>query len=219
MIKDLPSKKILWWFDHSERYADFNDYISVYDKYYVVEEGLGHPNMTIGIDPDIHRRIENDEEKYKCDVIFAGTAHPTRSQVVIDTTYMMPWTTKIWGNSWNPKTPNWVGPAIYFDELFRAYSASKLVLNKHYFPGITPNMRAIEAPASGTAMISDTGIGIEHALRKDKEYISYKDTKDAKRLIVKYLEDVDEREKIAKAGKRKVFIKHLLKDKLAEMLK
>lgn len=218
-IKDIPAKKILWWLDSATRYADFEDCVEAYDKYYVIEEGWGHPWMAIGIDPSLHRRIETDEEKYKSDVIFAGTAHPKRSKAVVKITQNMPWITKIWGNAWHPQTPNWQGNAIYWDELYKAYSGAKIILNAHYIKGITPNMRSIEAPASGTMMLSDSGKGLEKCLRKGKEYVAYDSAKEAKRLILKYLEDEKEREKIAKAGQRKVYRRHLLSMKLEKMFK
>jgi len=219
VIKDIPAKKVLWWFDSPLRYSDFDDYIDVYDKYYVVEEGWGHPWMATGIDSDIHRRIETTDEKYKSDLVFCGTSHPERSKRIINIMRNMPWTSKIWGNSWSKKTPNWAGNAIYWDELYKAYSSSKLILNAHYVRGKTPNMRSIEAPASRTALISDTGTGLEKCLVKGKEYIAYDTIKEAKRLILKYLEDEEEREEIARAGQQKVYKRHLLKDKLVELLK
>ncbi len=217
VIRRQPCLKILWWFDNTTRFTDFDDYIEVYDKYYVVEEGQGHPWMTIGIDPDVHRPILPTHDIQRCDVIFAGTAHPERSERVFKIFQNLPCKTAIWGNSW-ASNPHFRGSATYFEGLMRIYTGAKIILNNHYVKGITPNMRSIEAPASGTLMISDTGNGLEQCLNKGAEYIAYDSIKEARYLIMKYLEEEEEREKIAKEGYRRIHKDHLLKDKLEVML-
>ncbi len=217
IIEKQPCLKILWWLDNATRFLDFEDYIDVYDKYYIAEEGQGHPWMSIGIDPDLHRPILPTRDIQRCDVVFAGTAHPERSERVIKTFQNLPCETAIWGNSWKTNS-HLRGSATYFEGLMQIYTGAKIVLNNHYVKGITPNMRSIEAPASGTLMISDTGNGIEQCLNKGTEYIAYDSIKEARYLIMKYLEEEEEREKIAKEGYRRIHEDHLLKDKLEGML-
>jgi len=219
VIAEIPAKKVLWWFDLVYRYGDFEKYIDVYDKYYVVEEGQGYPWMATGIDPDIHKRIETDDEYYHSDVVFVGTGHRKRTIKISEILSNLPWNAKIWGNNYNPDTPNWIGEAMYWDKCMMAHSNAKISLNAHYIEGLTPNMRAIEVPTTATLMISDTGAGLEQCLDKGKEYVAYDTTLEAKRLIMKYLEDEDERREIGLAGQRKVYKKHLLRDKLEMMFK
>lgn len=219
IIEDIAPKTILWWLDNVTRYSDFEEYRQVYDKYYVIEAGQGHPWMPIGIDPEIHKPIPNDKEKWQSDVVFAGTGHPRRTPRIMRIVGNMPWNTKIWGNSWNPDTQFYQGEAIYWDKLMMAYTNSKIILNNHYEKGITPNMRTIEGPASGAVLLSDTGEGINECLEPGKEYIPYDGLVDAKRQIAKYLEEKEEREKIARAGYERVINNHLLIDKLEEMFR
>jgi len=217
VIEKQPCLKILWWFDNATRFSDFEDYIDVYDKYYVVEDGQGHPWMPIGIDPEIHRPVAPTKDIQRCDVIFAGTAHPGRNKTILKIFQNLPCQTAIWGNGWKPN-PHLRGPATYFEGLMQIYTGAKIILNNHYVKGITPNMRSIEAPASGTLMISDTGNGLEQCLNRGTEYISYDSIKEARYLIMKYLEEGEEREKIAKEGYRRIQKDHLLSEKLETML-
>jgi len=220
-IKNAGGKKVLWWLDNITRFTDFEDYIDVYDKYYVIEEGQGHPWMPIGIDPDIHRPQLTNDEKFKSDLIFVGTGHGKRVQRVESILRNYPYNVKLWGNNWyNLQDKSlWTGNAIYFGDLYKAYTMSSLILNVHYYPGITPNMRTIEAPASGTAMLSDTGVGINACLKPDKEYIPYESVKEARYLIYKYLEEPESLYSIGENGMKRVNKDHLLKDKLKEMIK
>ena len=217
-IKDQAGLKVVWWLDNTTRFVDFQDYIDVYDKYYVIEEGQGHPWMPIGIDPTLHRPFPPDTPEQSSDVVFAGTAHPKRSARIGEILRRLPCAVALWGNNWPPGFPYQRGEAIYWRELMKVYTGSKIILNNHYYPGITPNMRSIEAPASGTMMLSDTGVGLETCLKKGKEYVAYESVKEARYLIAKYLEDVPAREKIAKAGYRRVHKDHLLIDKLEVMI-
>jgi len=217
VIERQPCPKILWWFDNVTRFVDFEDYIAVYDKYYVVEEGQGHPWMSIGIDPEVHRPVAPTNDIQRCDVIFAGTAHPRRNKTILKIFQNLPCQTAIWGNNWT-SNPHFRGPATYFEGLMQICTGAKIILNNHYAKGITPNMRSIEAPASGTLMISDTGNGLEQCLNKGTEYISYDSVKEARYLIMKYLEEEEEREKIAKEGYRRIHKDHLLSEKLEKML-
>lgn len=222
VIKDQSAHKVVWWLDNASRFADFHDYIDAYDKYYVIEASQGHPWMAIGIDPEIHKPIPHRISDLRSDVCFIGTAHPKRSKRVIDILQHLPFDAKIWGNSWNINEPDvaslWKGGAIYFDNLYRAYTTTKLILNVHYYPGITPNMRTIEAPASGTPMLSDTGEGIDECLVAGVEYIPYEGTQEARYLIRKYMEEPEARKEIGEAGRRRILKDHLLTDKLMKMI-
>lgn len=217
VIKKQPCLKILWWLDNATRFSDLEDYIDAYDKYYVAEEGQGHPWMPIGIDPEIHRPVAPTKDIQRCDVIFAGTAHPGRNKTILKIFRNLPCQTAIWGNEWEAN-PHLRGSASYFHGLMQLYTGAKIILNNHYVKGTTPNMRSIEAPASGTLMISDTGNGLEQCLNKGTEYISYDSIKEARYLIMKYLEEGEEREKIAKGGYRRIHADHLLSGKLETML-
>ena len=219
VIKDQPAIKINWWLDNVTRYTDFEEYIDAYDKYWVIEASQGHPWMAIGVDPDIHRP-QPYVEKYETDVLFAGTGHPKRTAKVEAVLRNMPFKTGIIGNSWENLQDKslWIRKAVYFQELYQHYFGSKIILNVHYYPGITPNMRSIEAPASSRPMLSDTGEGLEECLTPGVEFIPYNNTKEARYLIRKYMEEEEERNKIGVAGQRKVYIKHNIKDKLRVML-
>jgi len=218
-IESLNGEKILWWFDSAIRYSDFEEHAAVYDKCWVVEEGQGYPWMPIVIDLDIHHPIQTDDPAFKSDCTFIGTGHPKRIMKVIKMTHNLPYDIKIWGNDWYEGTPNHVGKAIYWDNLMKAYAGSKIILNAHYIPGITPNMRAIEAPASGTMVLSDTGPGLEQCFKKGTEYVPYNTIKEARQMIRKYMEEPEEREKIGLAGYKRVIKDHLLKYRIEEMFK
>jgi len=220
LIKEQSAYKINWWMDNAKRFSDFPEYYDAYDKMYLIEEGQGYDWMSIGIDPYVHKPtpLKEGDEHLKSQVVFAGTAHVGRSDRVYKCLIGLPYDIAIWGNNW-PNIPFYKGHAIYFYELMKAYSAADMILNAHYFKGVTPNMRTIEATCTGTTMISDTGAGIEQILKKGTEYIPYDTPSEARYLIGKYMNEPEERDKIGQAALKRVYKDHLLKDKLAEMIK
>jgi glycosyltransferase involved in cell wall biosynthesis len=219
IIANAPFKTVNWWLDHYQRYSDFHKYYEAYDKTYLCESDQGYDWMSIGIDPELHKPTPSEVPEFQSDVVFAGTAHTRRTANIVNILRNMPWDSKIWGNGWNKDIPIWQGRAAYWQELMAIYTNSKIVLNSHYHKGITPNMRCIEAPAAGTMMLSDTGSGLESVLKMGTEYVPYSSTREAKQMIAKYLEETDEREKIAHAGYERVISDHLLINKLEAMFK
>ena len=220
LIKESSALTVNWWLDNAKRFSDFRDYYKVYDKMYLIEEGQGYDWMAIGIDPEMHKPtpLEEGDEHLVSDVVFAGTAHFGRSDRIYKSFLGLPHNIAIWGNDW-PPIPHVKGRAIYFYDLMKAYTASKLIFNAHYYKGITPNMRCIEATCTGTTMMSDTGRGINKILKKGKEYIPYDSPVEARYLINKYMEEPEARDKIGQAALKRVYKDHLLKDKLEEMMK
>ena len=218
IIKKQTAKKVLWWTDSIKRYADFQEYVDSVDKAYCLEEGQNFPWMPTGIDEYFHKPYHVDNPLSKSDVIFIGTGHYFRTNEILRIfTGLTDYNLAIWGNAW-PKNPYQRGKAIYQLDTMAVYTEAKIILNKHYIPGITPNMRAFEAPASGTMVLSDTGKGLEECFKEGKEFVAYKDERDARYLIRKYLEDEDERLKIAKAGFDRVRKDHQLSDRMVKML-
>ena len=219
VIKEQSAIKINWWLDNVTRFTDFEKYIDAYDKYWVIEASQGHPWMAIGVDPEIHRP-QPYTEKYESDIIFAGTGHPKRTAKIEKILRNLPFKTTIIGNSWeNLNDKNlWKRKAVYFQELYKHYYGSQLILNVHYYPGITPNMRSIEAPASSRPMISDTGEGLEKCLTPGIDYIPYDTVQEARYLIRKYMEEPEERQKIGVSGQRKVYKDFSIKNILKKMI-
>ena len=222
-IKDKPAMKINWWLDNFKRYSETLRILNNYDKYFLSESNQGHPWLPIGIHPAVHKPMASDNPIYKNDVIFAGTAHLDRGLRIIKIMRNLPYKMKIFGNAWGSEGDffgiNVHGKAIYWDELMKAYTMSHIILNNHYEETITPNMRAIEAPASGTAMLSDTGKGIKECLREGEEFIPYKDTREARYLICKYMEEPEELYRIGENGYRRIRKDHLIHDKIKVLLK
>jgi len=118
----------------------------------------------------------------------------------------------------------YAGKAVYGDEMLYEYRKSKIGLNIHQDYSISKtkklgaNMRTFEIPASGCFQIVDYRDNIDELFEIGKEIVCFRDTKDLIDKMEYYLENGDEREKIAEAGRRRVLRDHLYTERMREML-
>jgi len=105
-----------------------------------------------------------DEEKYSSDVCFVGTWEPSREAWLSAIAQHMPTINlAIWGNQWKEKlSPTNMlhkhlrGPAIYGDDMIKAFRLSKIVLNFIRQQNMTShNMRTCEVPASKAFLLTE----------------------------------------------------------------
>jgi spore maturation protein CgeB len=96
---------------------------------------------------------------------------------------------------------NAVEKPVFLNELLEVFAESKIVINAHsdiagQYKG---NMRVFEALGTGSFMLSDKGIYPEFLI-DGEDFVSYANINDLLDKVEYYLENEDEREKIAKHG-------------------
>lgn len=142
----------------------------------------------VGYDPSTHYWDGKGLPK-TTDVCFIGTCHrPSREWIT-----HIP-NIEIYGNDWDA-----LRYPIYNVEKRRQVYQTKVNINQH-IPHDTVNMRQFEVTAMHGFLLSDTAWPFEDG----KEIATYKDPKDCKKQVAYWLEEEDEREKIAEAGHKAV---------------
>jgi hypothetical protein len=185
------------------------------DKY----RRLGFRNvhhMFEGVDPAIHRHIEEDIPAYKCQVAFAGTNKAGRERflrAVMKAGLQL----KIWGTRW-PKDMPVAGEFIGGDDFAR------LCFNAHIVLGINDNnripdyfsLRTAQTLASRGFHITSYVPGLEKWFEngkhldwfkiKQKKFLPWQyDYSDCISLIHHYLERPEERRRIAVEGQKHIY--------------
>ncbi|MBI5477139.1 MAG: glycosyltransferase [Ignavibacteriales bacterium] len=105
---------------------------------------------------------------------------------------------------------------VYLDEMAKIYSQSKIVLNISAREDL--NMRAFEAMCSGALLITqriDAGI---HDLFIEGKHFAFHDIYDAEKVIKYYLDNPDERKKIAMAGREEVIKSNKYSDRVKRII-
>ena len=149
--------------------------------------GPHHELLFVANSRMVHRRIVDD---------LAGTSHDLA----------------IYGSNWTPELvdPRFVkGDVVGSADLARYYGAADIVLNDHWddmlAEGFISN-RIYDALASGAFVISDACLGID--VEFDGAVPTYRTRAELEELIARYLEDPDERRRLAARGRDIVLDRH-----------
>jgi len=157
--------------------------------------------LPVAFDPETHY-WDGEKEQKTIDVCFIGTAHPSRMWMANER--MM-----IYGNDWGP-----FHEPIYGERKRKEIKHVKINLNAH-FPGDTVNMRQFEILAMHGFLLTDSGWSFI-----DGKEVAVYDGKplDYRKQVAYWLEDENERERIAEAGYKAVQ-PHTYKERAKELLK
>ena len=212
------SRKILWFPDEPYRYAFYERLAAAFDEVYNFLFGCGAEMLAPAIYPPVHREVKlKGEEKWRfsCDCVFVGTGHPRRRKQIRELMHGLKVKMKIWGNDWPAEFK--AGPPQYYLNLSKAISGAKVVFNTHYAEH-TPNQRCFEATACRRLLISDSSEGLEKCFKPGREFIPYSSIREAWELIEFYVENEEERNRIAEAGWKRCLRDHTLEKRLREIL-
>jgi spore maturation protein CgeB len=213
-----------------------NEYDSffIFDPYYVPKlKETGQENafyLPCSVDPELYREeIPAERRNYSEDVSFIGSHEPKRQETL---EHLRDFNLSIWGYRWphiskeSPLFKHVKRETIRFDrslEDLKAYcrtmNESKINLNihsNHSRAGL--NWRAFEVPATKSFMLCDYLSETDNLFRQGKEIVTYRSIEELKELIPYYLDNQEEREKIALAGHKRVVRDHTFKNRIKEAL-
>lgn len=168
---------------------------------------LGTPRVIVlpisAIDPMIHfpRPVKRD-----LDVVFAGTVNPERTAFLKKLRTLLP-----------PSVSLTVKQFIWEEEYATILSRAKIALNPlRSSMKQGANLRLFEIPAFGALELASHSNS--SWLTPGKEVISYQSARDAAAKILYFLKHSKEREKIARAGRTRVFREHTFVHRFKKIL-
>jgi glycosyltransferase involved in cell wall biosynthesis len=171
-------------------------------------------------DPELFYHEYNSD--YDHELLFVGLYRPGNRKIIED---IIP-TDKdlaIYGPCWQYSTLDkryWINNYIPNNELRKAYSSCKILLNDHWKDmkekGFISN-RLFDGFASGAFIISDNVKGASDIF--GDLLVTYKSPDELKNLVDKYLENDDERIKKAQQGMRLIDKHHTYQNRVQDMLK
>jgi spore maturation protein CgeB len=233
-IKDKGILTICWWlndpFDLAYKYIPIHlyDYAFTNSKgTYAVYKHYGAKNihyLPVGIDPKVHRPLENIIKKY--DVVFAGDWHPIREEVIKKLTnhhniaIVGPWKAQISKNS--PLHPFFIRQGYFTPvEMAEVFNQARIVFNLHtwynrWTYGVNP--RLFEACGCKAFQICDNKDEIEDLYLRGKEIILYQDVEEISELFTYYLDNEAQRNDIANQGFIRTRKDHTYVHRMQELL-
>lgn len=182
--------------------------------------------------PATHKPLElteREREYYGSDISFMGAGYPNRRQFfrgLLDRDF------KIWGTEWELETE--VGKIVQNkntrlspEEYIKIFCASKINLNLHSSTmqeGIDPvsdfvNPRVFEVSACGGFSIVDARDELAQLMEPGKEIETFSNLPELREKLDYYLARPEERQKIARAGRKRVLEEHTFERRMEELLK
>ena len=213
-----------WIADDPFAYPNIKNSLMYYDMNFVCDTGhlkalknSGLKNaiyLPLYIVPEVSNKIQlsiRDKKKYEADIVFAGTWHLAREEVLGQ---LLDYDLKIRGNGWhvNSRIPKrYLEPEVSFHELNKIYNSCKIVLNIHHPQSINgPNFRTFEAMGSSAFLLVERKKDISSMFVEAEELDLYEDVNELRCKIDYYLVRENERKRIAHKGFRKVHRFHTL---------
>ena len=101
------------------------------------------------------------------------------------------------------------------------FNKSRININihaPHSIQGV--NIRTFEIPACNSFQLCDNFSEMPSLFREGKEIVCYNDTKELKELVDHFLckDNVEERDRITKAGHKRVLAEHTVKHRIQKIL-
>jgi hypothetical protein len=214
-IQDLPIPTACYLIDvhlggWRHQVARFFDAVFIAQKDYLdtFRRAVGHNQvywLPLAAAPDVH--YQHDLPRIY-DVGFVGnvarahrkTARARRLELISQRFRVNDWT--------RPYTPEQVG---------QVYSQSRIVFNTSIAGDVT--MRVFEGTACGALVLTDSvANGLDELFEIGKEIVTYQDDADLLRKLASFVEQNDERESIARAGRKRTLAQHTYTHRAQMML-
>jgi spore maturation protein CgeB len=185
-------------------------------------------------DPDYHKPIaliNSEKNEYSYDVCFVGSGwkdlYPYRIRLLEGLTNFK---LGIWGPGWetlssmSPLKKIVNGGQLRTAEWVKLFSTSKIVFHSHFqdplklVPNYQVNPRVFEALACGSFLLVDDQKDISYFFKNGEHLVIYKNINDLRAKVAYYLNNDDERKRIADSGRKEVLEKHTYKHRVRDII-
>ncbi len=232
-----------FWFVEDFRVMNYWQRVApVYDYFFTIQRGpfldmlesAGARNaayLPLAASVDTHRAIQlgrDEMDLYGSDVSFVGAGYSNRRSFfegLIDFDF------KIWGNEWDLASPlgrciQRSGARIDTEETVKIFNATKINVNLHsssYHSGVNPygdfvNPRTFEIAACEGFQLVDRRSEMSELFTIGEEIVCFEDIGDLRRKIRYYLDNPEERRRIARKGCDRVRRDHTYELRMKSML-
>jgi len=195
---------------HKNIIKDF-DYIFVAMKDYINSYKEIHNNvfwLPLAADPEIHKNYHVDK---LFDIGYVGGINSTPSKMYKDKMRLLNYLSKRYNTLFVSD--------VWGENVGKVYSLSKIGFNRSITGAPQLPMRVFEVMSCGTMLLTDRlGNGLEELFANEKHLVLYETRDELDELVQYYLENEEEREKIARVGQKEVHEKHTYDIRMHTML-
>ena len=244
-LEHLRQKKVntAYWFVEDFRLMEYwKNIAGYYDFFFTIQKGqfftelqragiTNYHYLPMAACPDNHKpvRLSDEEMKYYgSDLSFVGAGYYNRRHFMRG---LLDFDIKIWGSDWDLHSDlahcvQRGGAWIDTDEIVKIFNASGININLHsstYHKGINPcgdfiNPRTFEIIACGGFQLADRRLALEGLFEEGQDIIVFEDLQDLRSKVAYYLDNPEERKRIAWRGRQRVLREHTYENRMGEML-
>ncbi len=243
-IKSITSSPhVIWCYDSPFRYKNILNSAKLYDYFYTFEPSdvsklkkykVEAKVLPMAYDPDCYFKLKGDIEQ-SIDISFIGNLYPARKELLDNVCSLNEnLNLQIWSRCWT-----WYNPLSYYNykvktqklsskinnydidynRINNIYNQSKICLNMHHSQSLEGlNPRTFEILGSGGFELIDYKASLNDLFEIGTEIECYSTEKELFDKINYYIENGDEREKIAKRGQKRVYRDHTYVNRVQRML-
>jgi spore maturation protein CgeB len=186
--------------------------------------------LPMACDPQVHRPVDlsaEERRRFGSDVVFVGSYYPRRAELLRG---LVRCGLSVWGPGWDalaagdPLRACIRGPGLGPESWVRIYSAAEVILSIHYrsdddrFPVFQASPRVFEAMACGAFVLTDRQKDVLELFKDGEHLASFSGGSDLERQVLYYLNHVEERRQIAKAGRLEVQRHHTYAHRVGKLL-
>lgn len=236
-IKQISNAKIVNWLlddPYKQGWMNVIKSMSLYDIIFTYEQAhikkfkeMGSPSvdyLPCACDPDIHRTFsltEREKNELKSELCFIGAVTLKRAEIL---NALTEFELGIWTYGKLRMEKDSIFMKHYrgfaWGELSsKIFNAAKIVFNIHHPQSILAvNMRTFETAGCGAFQLVDRRNDINNLFKIGEEIICYKDIKELKELIKYYLDNPQERIRIAQRAQQRAHQEHTYKHRLSRLI-
>ncbi len=221
-----------WFCDGCRAPAVIHDVAAAYDLVFVAGnaavEALDRPGLPPvrylppGCDPSVHRPMRS-RDRFRANVVFAGTATPHREQVLSE---LMEYGLALWGPGWRrTKLRDYCrGEVLTQADYVRAYAGASVAVNlpcrEYAGPENEPgcNRRLFELAAIGVPQVVEDRPDLHVNFREGSELLVARDLAEFKALVREALQDRAWAEQVASGARQRALAEHTYMHRMRELL-
>lgn len=237
-IKERGITTALWTIDPPRNFQPIIDAAPYYDFIFcggteaqelLAEAGFKKTHwIPFAYDPDFHKPLDlssEEKKKWGSDVTFIGSFYPNRAHILEK---IYDFDLKVWGPAWDklpgesPLRKLVKDTQLKPEEWIKILSSSKIIIVIHYQDGKIPCYQAspkvYETMACKSFLLVDNQKDVRSLFEDGRHLAIFKDIKDLRDKIAHYLNNPEEREKIAEQGYAKVIQKHTYLHRIEKLI-
>lgn len=232
-----------FWFVEDFRLMDYwRGVAPLYDYFFTIQRGEFFDSLKergvakfsylpLAAAPDVHKSVDltvDEIGEFGSDLSFVGAGYYNRRNLFKG---LVGRDFRIWGSDWDMNSPlnryiQRSGARIKTEDTVKIFSATRININLHsstYHAGVNPygdfvNPRTFELAACGSFQLTDFRSELPELFKIGEEIVCFEDLDDLKEKITYYLDNTDERKRIAGLARERVLKEHTYEKRMEEML-